>query len=61
VDGGAWVAALLLGAVVVAIVVAWATSGENVDTAFNGCVWTLLLVGLVVGMVWAFGAWIVGG
>ncbi|MDP9479604.1 MAG: hypothetical protein M3R38_28735 [Actinomycetota bacterium] len=55
-----WVAAWLLGAVAVAVV-ASATTGENVDTAFSGCVWTMLLVGLVVGMIWAFGAWVAGG
>ncbi len=26
-----------------------------------GAVSTMLLVGLVVGMIWAFGAWIAGG
>ncbi len=57
-----WVAAWLLGAVsTFSPVVADATTGENVDTAFSGCVWTMLLVGLVVGMIWAFGAWIAGG
>lgn len=60
VGGSAWVGALLLGALVVAIV-AHATTAENVDTAFSGFLWTLLLVGVVVGMIWVFGAWIAGG
>ncbi len=59
--GGALVAALLLGAAVAVAVVAWATTAKNVDTAFGGCAWTLALVAVVVGMIWAFGAWVAGG
>ncbi len=51
---------MLLGAAVVAVL-ALAASGKYVDTAFSGCVWTLFLVGLVVGMIWAFSAWVAGG
>lgn len=58
-DGGAWVAALLIGVVVVAVV-ASATTEKNVDTAFSGFLWALLLFGVVAGMVWGFGAWIAG-
>lgn len=59
-DGSAWVAAVLLGAVVVAVV-AWATTADNIDTAFSGFAWTLLLVGFVIGMILGFGAWVSGG
>lgn len=60
-DGATLVlAALFLGVVAVPAVL-WATSADNVDTAFSGFAWTLLLVGSVVGMIWAFGAWIAGG
>lgn len=58
-DGGTWLAALLLGAVAVAVL-AHATTADNVDTAFSGCVWTLLVVGVVAGMIWGFSAWVVG-
>ena len=58
-DGGTLSAALVFGAMVVAIIV-WATSGDNVDTAFSGFVWTLLLIGVVAGMIWGFGAWALG-
>jgi hypothetical protein len=60
VGGGTLVLAALLGAIVVSAVL-WAWSGENVDTAFSGFLWTLVLVGVVVGMLWAFGAWVAGG
>ncbi len=59
-DGGTLVLAALLGAIAVSALL-WAWSEENVDTAFSGCVWTLVLVVVVVGMVWALGAWVVGG
>ena len=52
-------AALVFGAMVVAIIV-WATLEDNVDRAFSGIVWTLLLVGVVAGMIWGFGAWVLG-
>ncbi len=59
-DGGtALSAALVFGAMVVAIIL-WATLGDNVDTAFSGFVWTLLLVGVVAGMIWGFSAWVLG-
>ena len=54
---GASIAVSLFGAVVVVAVVFWAAWSDNVDTAFSGCVWTAVLVGVVVGMVRAFGAW----
>ncbi len=61
-DGGtALIAALVFGAMVVIAIVVWATSGDNVDTAFSGFVWTLLLIGVVAGMIWGFGAWALGG
>jgi hypothetical protein len=65
VDGAtALSATMVFGAMVVVVVVvaivAWATSGDNVDTAFSGFVWTLLLVGVVAGMIWGFGAWVLG-
>ncbi len=59
-DGGTLVLAALVGAVVVSAVV-WASLGDNVDTEFSGCLWTLVLVATVVGMIWAFGAWVVDG
>ncbi len=55
--GSTWIAILWLGAVVVSAAL-WAASGENVDTAFSGCLWALILVGIVVGIVWGFGAWV---
>lgn len=58
-DGGTLLAALLLGAVVVAVV-ANSTTADNVDTAFSGFVWTLLVVSIVAGMVWGFSAWVAG-
>ena len=62
--GTALSAALVFGAMVVATmvvaIIAWATSGDNVDTAFSGIVWTLLLVGVVAGMIWGFGALVLG-
>ena len=58
--GTALSAALVFGAMVVGVVV-WSTSGDNVDTAFSGFLWTLLLVGIVAGMIWGFGAWALGG
>ena len=57
---GACIAASLFGAVVVAVVLLWAASSDNVDTAFGGCAWTAVLVGVVSGMIWAFGAWVGG-
>ena len=60
-DSGTLGAALVFGAMVVVAIVAWATPGDNVDTAFSGFVWTLLLVGVVAGMIWGFGAWVLGG
>ncbi len=60
-DGATLSAALVFGAMVVVAIVAWATSGDNVDTAFSGFVWTLLLIGVVAGMIWGFGAWVLGG
>ncbi len=60
-DGGTLTAALVFGAMVVVAIVVWATSGDNVDTAFSGFVWTLLLIGVVAGMIWGFGAWVLGG
>ena len=59
-DGGTLSATLVFGAMVVAIIV-WATSGDNVDTAFSGFLWTLLLIAGVAGMLWAFSAWVVDG
>ncbi len=59
-DGGTLSAALVFGAMVVAIIV-WATSGDNVDTAFSGFLWTLLLIGVVAGMIWGFSVWALGG
>ena len=53
------IAASLFGAVVVAVLF-WAASSDNVDTAFGGCAWTAVLVGVVSGMIWAFGAWVGG-
>ena len=53
-------ATLVFGAMVVVAIIVWATSGDNVDTAFSGFVWTLLLVGVVAGMIWGFGAWVIG-
>ena len=53
---GASIATSLFGTVVVAVVLLWAASGDNVDTTFSGCAWTAVLVGAVVGMVRAFGA-----
>ena len=58
-SGGEWLAALLLGAVVVTVV-AHATTTDNVDTAFSGCVWTVLVVVGVTGMIWGFSAWVAG-
>ena len=58
-NGGTLSAALVFGAMVVAIIV-WATLEDNVDRAFSGIVWTLLLVGVVAGMIWGFGAWVLG-
>ncbi len=60
VGGGTLVLAALLGAMVVAAAL-WATSGDNVDTAFSGFLWALLLFGVVTGMIWGLGAWVVGG
>ncbi len=60
-DGGTLTAALVFGAMVVVAIVVWATSGDNVDTAFSGFVWTLILIGVVAGMIWGFGAWVLGG
>ena len=60
-DGGTLSAALVFGAMVVVAIVAWATSGDNVDTAFSGFVWTLILIGVVAGMIWGFGGWVLGG
>ena len=57
---GASIAASLFGAVVVVAVLFWAASSDNVDTAFSGCAWTAVLVGVVAGMIWAFGAWVGG-
>ena len=57
---GASIAASLFGAVVVAVLLLWAASEDNVDTAFSGCAWTAVLVGVVVGMIWAFGTWVGG-
>ena len=34
-------ATLVFGAMVVVAIIVWATSGDNVDTAFSGFVWTL--------------------
>lgn len=59
-DGGVWVAALLFVAVAVAVF-ASATTGDKVDTPLSGFLWTLLLVGVVAGVVWGLGAWVVGG
>ena len=59
--GGTLGAALAFGAMVVVAIIVWATSGDNVDTAFSGFLWTLLLVGVVAGMIWGFGAWVLGG
>ena len=53
-------AALIFGAMVVDVVV-WATLGDNVDTALSGFVWTLLLIGVVAGMIWGFSVWALGG
>ncbi len=60
-DGGTLTAALVFGAMVVVAIVVWATSGDNVDTAFSGFLWTLLLIGVVAGMIWGLGAWVLGG
>ena len=60
-DGGTLGAALVFGAMALVAIVAWATSGDNVDRAFSGFLWTLLLVGIVAGMIWGFGAWVLGG
>jgi hypothetical protein len=43
-----------------AVVLLWASSADNVDTAFSGRAWTAVLVGVVVGMIRAFGAWVGG-
>ena len=59
-DGGTLSAALVFGAMVVVAIIVWATSGDNVDTAFSGFLWTLLLVGVVAAMIWGFGAWVIG-
>ena len=44
---GASIAASLFGAVVV--VVHWAASEDNVDTAFGDCAWTAVLLGIWSG------------
>ena len=54
-------ATLVFGAMVVIAIIVWATLEDNVDTAFSGFVWTLLLVGVVAGMIWGFGRWALGG
>ena len=46
---GACIAASLFGAVVVAVVLLWAASSDNVDTAFSGCAWTAVLLGVWSG------------
>ena len=59
-DGGTFILAALVGVVAV-YAVPWALLGDNVDTEFSGCLWTLVLFAIVVGMIWAFGAWVVDG
>ena len=58
-DVSTLVLAALLGAIAVPAVL-WATSRDNVDTEFSGCLWTLILVGVAVGVIWGLGAWVAG-